>query len=242
MEIFKLLLDKLTSLHFVVLYGICFTLVLFRNSISGFLHRLKALSGAGFAATAQEATIAASRQLENRHTSTGSIVEGNIVATSSSNNTEETNRETANRLQQLRNLGVPTIVQQREKLLQDGLQSLSISQEEKINILTRVTAILGLLLNAEQIYRVIFGSQIFLLKFLNISGVDTKDNLFQFYENAKAQFPAVYNNYSFERYLQYLLNNNLITTQDNEHYAITVAGKEFLKWITDNGLIENKPL
>jgi hypothetical protein len=38
-----------------------------------------------------------------------------------------------------------------------------------------------------------------------------------------------------------MLGQILITTQDNEHYFITVARKEFLKWMTDMSLPENKP-
>jgi len=93
---------------------------------------------------------------------------------------------------------------------------------------------------AEFVYRTIFGSQIGLLKFLNIVGVATKAQLLTIYENAKEQYPEPYANYSFEQYLQYMLTQVLITTQDNEHYFITVAGKEFLKWMADMSLPDQK--
>jgi hypothetical protein len=121
------------------------------------------------------------------------------------------------------------------------LKKLNINQEEQVNILVRHLAVTQLCHRAEFIYRTIFGSQIILLKFLNTSGVGTKAHLSQIYEIAKSQSPEVYANYSFEQYLHYLLTWILITTPDNEQYFITIAGQEFLKWMTAARVSENKP-
>ena len=141
----------------------------------------------------------------------------------------------------MQNFGVPPIVQEQENLIHNDLKKLNISREEIVKLLVRHLAVTQLYNRAEFIYRTIFGSQIGLRKFLNIAGVATKAQLSAIYENTKFQFPDLYVNYSFVQYLQYRLTQILITTQDNEHYFITVAGKEFLKWMTDMSLPENKP-
>jgi len=153
------------------------------------------------------------------------------------------NDEDADRLQAAKDYGVPIIVQEQEKIIQESLKKLNLNgnQNETVNILVRHLAVAQLCLRAESIYRTIFGSQIILLKFLNTVGSGTKAELLQFYENAKNHFPALYETYPFEQYLQYMLLRVLITTEDHEHYFITFAGKEFLKWITEMSLSEDKP-
>jgi hypothetical protein len=101
-------------------------------------------------------------------------------------------------------------------------------------------AVTQLQLRAETTYRTIFGTQIALLKFLNMRGGGTSTRLSQFYEDAKKAFPELYANYSFEQYLEFLSARGLII-QTPERCVITVAGKEFLKWMADAGVSENKP-
>ena len=104
-----------------------------------------------------------------------------------------------------------------------------------------MTATTQLLLRAEMTYRTIFGSQIALLKFLNTTGGHTRADLLRYYEVIKAQFPELYGTYSFEQYLHYLVSQGLIIAQGPDEYNITIAGQEFLKWMTSASVTENKP-
>jgi hypothetical protein len=140
--------------------------------------------------------------------------------------------------------GESPLVRRREELIWQDLQKLQLDAQpqEAVKILVRHLALAQLLLNAELIYRTIFGSQIGLLKQLNIAGSLSREQLEIFYETAKAQFPLVYATYSFEQYLHYLQSWNLVSTQDNKQYVITDEGKAFLQWIVLVGAIENKLL
>ena len=136
--------------------------------------------------------------------------------------------------------GESPLVQRREELIRQDLEKLPLNNnpQEAINILVRHLAIAQLFLYAEQVYRTIFGSQIALLKQLNIALSLTRDKLESFYETAKDQFPVVYATYSFDQYLHYLQSWNLISTDDNKHYVITDEGKAFLQWIVLVGAID----
>ena len=139
--------------------------------------------------------------------------------------------------------GESPLVSRREGLIRQDLKKLQLDapSPEAIDVLVRHLALTQLFLNAEQIYRTIFGSQIALLKQLNIAGSMTRDKLQSFYDTAKAQFPLLYDTYSFEQYLHYLQAFNLIYTQDSKQYVITDEGKAFLQWIVTVGAIEIKP-
>jgi len=108
------------------------------------------------------------------------------------------------------------------------------------NLLIKHLAVTQLLLQAEVTYRTIFGSQIALLKFLNTSGGGTKEQLLLFYETARVRFPQLYETYSFEQYLQYLLTYGLVLVRDGRYFT-TVAGQEFLKWLSGASVSEYKP-
>jgi len=98
-----------------------------------------------------------------------------------------------------------------------------------------------LLLTAEKIYRTIFGSQIKLLKYLNVCGPQQKNTLISFYDTAKSESPAVYSNYTYDQYLQFLSSFNLIVVNEDANYCITEEGKAFLEWIVTMSVSENKP-
>jgi len=136
------------------------------------------------------------------------------------------------------------IVQRREELIRQDLQKLQLDSQpqEAVNVLVRHLALSQLLLFAEQIYRNIFGSQIALLKHLNVVGTLRKDQIENlFYNVAKLNFPSLYDTYSFEQYLHYLKAFNLISTTDNQTFVITDEGKLFLEWMVHVGAIEIKP-
>lgn len=75
--------------------------------------------------------------------------------------------------------GEEPLVRRREDLIRQDLKKFKLENtpEEAVNVLVRHLALTQLLLHAEQIYRTIFGSQIALLKQLNIGGAITREQL-----------------------------------------------------------------
>jgi hypothetical protein len=110
-------------------------------------------------------------------------------------------------------------------------------------LLIRHLAVYQLLYAAEQLYRVIFGSQIALLKAMNTSagGGCPRAVIEVVYNSAKARYPELYPKYSVGRYIDYLVTQNLIATKNGEWFEITEGGRGFLKWMIDQRLREDKP-
>jgi len=109
----------------------------------------------------------------------------------------------------------------------------------------RVAAAATVEKNHEQIYRVIFGSQILALKETNIRGHITVGQARTIYDMAVEAFPHIYEHYSFEAWGDFVLNNGLATGVGDEpsedaRVVLTHAGKDFLMWLTAKGMPENK--
>jgi hypothetical protein len=60
-----------------------------------------------------------------------------------------------------------------------------------------------------------------------------------FYTPAAAQYPAVYQSYSFEQWLAFLRGQLLIRDESGQIF-ITVRGREFLAYLTRQGISPNK--
>jgi hypothetical protein len=148
--------------------------------------------------------------------------------------------ELAQRLDQVRSLDVMPIVREQEKLIKADIERLKITPSELTDLLIKHLAVCQLVLRAEFLYRTIFGSQIALLKAANMFGPRDREQMLQFYDAAKNKFPLLYQSYSFEQYLQYLLLQGLLMQEASGKYVITMAGKEFLKWLAEVGATENK--
>lgn len=140
-------------------------------------------------------------------------------------------------------IGISASVQHREERIRNDLRNmkLDIPQQETIDLLIRTLAFFQAVATAEAIYRTIFGSQITLLKILNARHVAARTEFEPVYVSAKMNFPEFYTGYSFQQWLNYLLSRGLLSTNDNEQFSITTDGKEFLKWMTEESLPENKP-
>jgi hypothetical protein len=204
----------------------CFALLILKKPFNDLIGRVRGKLPVGSGEVTLDPSSAAASQAEVKPAETGLVL-----------------AELDKRLQAVRSFDVPPIVTEQENLIQADLERLGVSEREQIEILVKHLAVTQLLLRAEVTYRTIFGSQIFLLRFLNLApGTGgTREKLAEFYESARAQSPDLYANYSFEQYLHYLLSQGLIVGQDPERYVITVAGKEFLKWMSDASVTENKP-
>jgi hypothetical protein len=133
------------------------------------------------------------------------------------------------------------VVREREQLIRDEIDRAKLDDQKIIPVLINRLAVIQLLLSAEQIYRMIFGSQIALLKQLNTSGPVPRAQFMSVYNNAKARWSNAYTSYSFDQYVGFLLNQGLIISI-GDGYAITNAGREFLKWMAETGVVEDKLL
>ena len=215
MKIIELILGQLRWPLVVCFMG-CFGLWLLRKHLGGLIDRFKVRFNKGMleAATFQGDAKPVERGLDS---------------------------EALKRLEAVRNVAVLPIMQEQIGLIRADLHKIGVGQEEQVELLVKHLAATQLLLRAEMTYRTIFGSQIALLKFLNTTGGHTRADLLRYYEVIKAQFPELYGTYSFEQYLHYLVSQGLIIAQGPDEYNITIAGQEFLKWMTSASVTENKP-
>ena len=141
----------------------------------------------------------------------------------------------------LRNVGVSPLVLQREEVIRRDLINIPVGEQREL--LVRNLAILQLHLTAEEVYRIIFGSQLALLEHLNLYGPTPKEKLGDlFYKTAVAQYPAQYASHiSEDKWYEYLVSNELITlATDGSSYEITIKGKAFLQWLVDKGILARK--
>jgi hypothetical protein len=75
---------------------------------------------------------------------------------------------------------------------------------------------------------------------LNSAGQATVNNVCNFFKPFEQQFPEIYTNYSFDSWLAFLVNSGL-AVQDGEFLQITDIGRDFLSYLTERRLFENKP-
>jgi hypothetical protein len=127
----------------------------------------------------------------------------------------------------------------RSELIDHGLGN----DEDTIKVLIKHFAAAKLLLEFEQIYNLIFGSQIFLLKKLNEVVGQGKSNEFVelHFQHVKELFNKELGGWSFDQYMMFLLGR-LLVVNNNGIYHITNFGVEFLTWMARNGRSEARPL
>lgn len=93
----------------------------------------------------------------------------------------------------------------------------------------------------DQIWLVIFGSQLKALYELSSRGVIPLSDLEKHYEKAVLDYPLVYKNYSFEQWVAYMTANGLIVTYPSLMAEISYKGQDFLKYLAHTGkTIENQ--
>lgn len=114
-------------------------------------------------------------------------------------------------------------------------------QKEWVDRLARALAEASLSIEFERTYRTIFGSQIAALKSMNGPHVTSSQALRSFYDAAVKNFPEAYSNYSFEDWARYLLISG-VAINDNENWRVTDKGLDFLRYMLNTGLLENKDL
>jgi hypothetical protein len=116
-----------------------------------------------------------------------------------------------------------------------------IDPEKQIDVLVRHLAVARLGRNFEQIYRVIFGSQIAGLKALaSASGGSTsREESASFFDGVKAKFPEFYEKNTFDEWIQYPKTAGVVT-ETGDQISITELGREFLLYLSAVQLSENK--
>ncbi|MBA7522092.1 hypothetical protein ES705_14205 [subsurface metagenome] len=114
---------------------------------------------------------------------------------------------------------------------------------DSIAILIKHLAATKILLEFEQIYGLIFGSQIFLLKKLNEVAVQGKSKEFvlSHFKHVQELYPKLLVSWTLEQYLSFLMTRLLVKIKGN-NYHITNLGIEYLTWIVRNGRREDNPL
>lgn len=100
--------------------------------------------------------------------------------------------------------------------------------------------VLYILLTFERVYNIIYGSQLQLLQYINTYSNLSTEELIPFYETAKSKYPEFYETYTFESWLQFLINMDLIIRNDDGKYSITWIGRDFLKFIIELALSMSK--
>ena len=129
------------------------------------------------------------------------------------------------------------VLREQEDLINNTLNKLGVKQgTEKEKLLIRYLAATHLALVFEQIYSTIWGSQIYILEHLNEQrqGVTKGDFKTLYYDDAVKKWPNIFVGYSYDAYIDFLKNSNLIL-EKNGYLLITIRGVEFLQYLTRTG-------
>jgi hypothetical protein len=221
-------------------------LLLFRKPLTAFLDRLESFAiGKGLL---EAAAAAASMQIAPRNMEVEGLklVPGDVAshdeAAVVTHGTIE-NGESAKRTKEIEEAGLPPSVLLRQQRIRVDLKKIeSQPDQKKVGLLVRHLALTQAEYFAERVYRLIFGSQISALRWMNTFGPATVDQVRRFYETAKSKFPDGYEGYSFDVWFDFFRSYGLVSPASNERLIITADGKYFLQWMAAEGAVEAKLL
>jgi hypothetical protein len=131
----------------------------------------------------------------------------------------------------------------REQSIKSELMRLGFQLDEPdiIDVLIRQLAAQLCVAFFERTYRIIYGSQLTALDFLNTGGPYPKAVIESiFYNTARNMEEDFYADFPFDQWLSFLISNSLIV-QEGEIVGITVGGRDFLVWLVNAGLSHSKP-
>ncbi|HLA55651.1 MAG TPA: hypothetical protein VK623_06105 [Flavobacterium sp.] len=111
---------------------------------------------------------------------------------------------------------------------------------ENFNRLLTYSMLLYFEKHFQNVYRLIYGSQIEILYKIDGNDNETKDSLKYIYENAVAKSPNSYAEYSYGQYLQFMESYALIYIAENNNVKITDQGRDFLTFIERVNLPKTK--
>ena len=144
----------------------------------------------------------------------------------------------------LRAIGDSIVLKDLEGRIKTSLEEKGLETEgDTISVLIKHLAATQILVEFEQIYNLIFGSQIWLLKKLNeVVGQGISEEAIQsHFDNVHEIYKDELGEWSLDQYLEFLIGRSLILYRDGS-YHITNLGVEFLTWMARNGRSENKGL
>lgn len=114
--------------------------------------------------------------------------------------------------------------------------------QQKEKFLTRHLAGAQIALHFERVYRYIFGSQIKALQFLtSLTEPIPKNVVKTFYDTASTLAPEFYLTKDFESWLEFLRDRANLVKEEDEKITIQPLGREFLKYLIDNGISDYRP-
>lgn len=155
---------------------------------------------------------------------------------------QEIEREKNKNVQELTQAFSSVAVRERESLIKAELQKRHLDfAGDSIDVLITHLAHTQMALQFEQAYKLIFGSQIYFLKQINMKGMLTEAELVAHFEHVKKLFPPTFDEWSSDGYVLYLINNGLLK-KEGTTYVLTNLGFEFLPWIVRRGYSETPPL
>lgn len=102
---------------------------------------------------------------------------------------------------------------------------------ENFEGLSTYTILLYIEKHFQNLYRLIYGSQIEILYKLETNNNETKDSIKYIYDNAVAKLPDFYKDYSYGQYLQFMEKYAVIYIAENNNIVITDQGLDFLTFI-----------
>lgn len=105
---------------------------------------------------------------------------------------------------------------------------------EREMVLVRHLASAYIYARFEHAYHLIFVSQLNMLQALNAVGSSSRETIKPYYDVACLVEPDFYSNYSFDQWLNFLITAVLVRT-DGDTVSITVAGREFLRFLIQEG-------
>jgi len=105
---------------------------------------------------------------------------------------------------------------------------------ETYRVLTAIVTSAYVAIQCEQLYNVIWTTQLHLLNEANSREL-TENELRPFYDLGAPHSPAIYNKYPFTEYLRFLTTQELLVVTAAGKYAITVKGRMLLTYLVDKG-------
>lgn len=131
------------------------------------------------------------------------------------------------------------LIRETEDMIRGELGKKNLLGTEAVPVLIRYVAALSIAYSFLEIYRIIWGSQLNLLDYINSQNPQLPEALKVFYNSGAAQYPLIYSGYPFEQWLGFL-KDQLLIREDKGLIGITVRGREFLTYLTTTGLTRNK--
>ena len=134
------------------------------------------------------------------------------------------------------------MISEQEELIENDIKKRGLNHEgQTTKILVRQLAACQVINWFDRTYHDIFGSQIALLKLASTAeGIDEAAAL-TIFTQAKNKFSDILGAWSFEQYLKYLLDSNLVE-KTKKGFITTKRGDEFIKILSSSGYSAEKNL